>query len=142
SGGLRGWFERPGSGWRRVALRVDPDPRVVEAVDYVRTVEPNDFWRARGVTRPFALEVRATGWRGREIATALHTFAEAAAAGEAHVAAYVGHNGWMDLDEFQWPPAGAHPAGAIAIACFSRSYLRVQLPLLATRDLLFAGSHA
>jgi hypothetical protein len=142
SGGLRGWFERPGSGWRRLPLRTQLDARVVEVVDYSRTIEPNAFWRARGVTRPFEMVVHAVGWRGREIRSALESFAATAAAGEVHVAAYVGHNGWMDVDGFAWPAAGAHPAGAIAIACFSRSYIKVALPLLTTKDMLFAGSHA
>jgi hypothetical protein len=144
SGGLRGWFERPGSGWRRVSLTERPEERVVERVVYTRTVEPNDFWRARGIERPFVVRVEATGWRGRAIESALESFAARATQGGAHIAAYVGHNGWMDVDHFAWPPPGPEPAGAIAIACLTRSYLQsvVPLPLLLTSDLLFAGSHA
>jgi hypothetical protein len=167
SGGLRGWFERPGSGWRRVSLAERPEERIgessgarrgasgeavpspmpesiVERVVYTRSVEPNDFWRARGIERPFVVRVDATGWRGRAIESALESFAARATQGGAHIAAYVGHNGWMDVDRFAWPPPGPEPAGAIAIACLTRSYLQsvVPLPLLLTSDLLFAGSHA
>jgi hypothetical protein len=144
SGGLRGWFERRGSGWQRVQVMRAPAPHVVEEVRYRRSVEPNDFWREHGVTEPFSVEVHAVGWRGRDIGWALKAFAAETVGEGAHLAAYVGHNGWMDVESFDWPRPGPHPAGAIAIACLTRPYLKgvVALPLLLTNDLLFAGSHA
>jgi hypothetical protein len=142
SGGLRGWFERPGSGWSRFGLVRNPDPRVVEQVSYLRTVEPNDFWRARGVDRPFRVIVNAVGWRGRHIGSALTAFAAETTGDGAHVAAYVGHNGWMDTPSFAWPRPGPQPVGVIAIACLTKLYMRPALPLVLTQSLLFAGSHA
>jgi hypothetical protein len=148
SGGLRGWFERRGSGWQRVAIAKAPREGVLEEARYRRHVDPSAAWRARGVTHGFDVEVDAFAWRGREIDGALDQFMADLDSARAHVVAYVGHNGWMDRRSLAWPRAGAIPTGAIAIACLTRSYLRVPLlersrvPLLVTTDLLFAGSHA
>jgi hypothetical protein len=148
SGGLRGWFERRGSGWKRLAVVKSPREGVLEEVRYRRRVEPSAAWRARGVTEPFDLEVDAFAWRGREIDGALDQFIADLDAARTHLVAYVGHNGWMDRRTLSWPRPGTTPTGAIAIACMTRWYLReplsapARVPLLVTTDLLFAGSHA
>ncbi len=148
-GGLRGWFGRRGSPWRRVA-RSGRDGDVLETVTYERTVAPAGAWARRGVKAPFVVRVVAHAWRGRAIDGALDRFVrELYGDGEARVVAYVGHNGWMDRDQLAWPKSGsARVKGFIAVACLTRDYLQralsspTRVPLLLTRDLLFAGSHA
>src|SRR5437764_13331113 len=44
-GGLRGWFERRGSGWARVAVLGDGPAGVLETRVYRRRVEPDAEWR-------------------------------------------------------------------------------------------------
>ncbi|HWE27223.1 MAG TPA: hypothetical protein VHB97_04435, partial [Polyangia bacterium] len=114
------------------------------------TMQPDGAWRRRGVRAPFVVRVVANGWRGRAIDGALDRFAtEIADDGGARVVAYVGHNGWMDRDTLSWPQLGTtRVKGFIAVACLTREYLAralvspARVPLLLTRDLLFAGSHA
>jgi hypothetical protein len=154
-GGLRGWFERRGSPWRRLA-RQGPDGDILEMVWYEQRVTPQGAWRRRGVRAPFVVRVIAHAWRGRAIDGALDRFVHDLfddAVGTPRVVAYVGHNGWMDRDTLTWPTsttAASAPRkkGFIAIACLTRDYLQrplaspAHVPLLLTRDLLFAGSHA
>ena len=154
-GGLRGWFERRGSPWRRVERRgptSDGDGDILETVVYERRVAPEGAWRRRGVTAPFVVRVVAHGWRGRAIDGALDRFVARLTdeEGDAQVVAYVGHNGWMDRERLAWPPARTkgRARGFLAIACLTRDYLQralsapTRVPLLLTRDLSFAGSHA
>ncbi len=165
SGGLRGWFERRGSGWTRVA-RAGRHGDVLETVVYRRRVAPGPAWRRRGVRAPFDLYVVAEAWRGRAIEGALDAFVAdlyggdarvvaldgggaVAAGGAARLVAYVGHNGWMDRARLRWPSGGsARAKGFVAIACLTRDYLAraiggpTRVPLVLTRDLVFAGSHA
>ena len=151
-GGLRGWFERRGSPWRRVS-RTGRAGDILETVVYEQRVSPAGAWRRRGVREPFAVRVVAHAWRGRAIDGALDRFVHDLfddADGSARVVAYVGHNGWMDRDTLSWPAttAAARIKGFLAIACLTRDYLQralaspAHVPLLLTRDLLFAGSHA
>jgi hypothetical protein len=149
-GGLRGWFERRGSPWRRVARR-GRDGNVLETVVYERRFTAGGAWARRGVRAPFDVRVVAHAWRGRAIDGALDRFVADLfdADGAAQLVAYVGHNGWMDRDALVWPKSGgARVKGFLAIACLTRDYLQLSLsspsrvPLLLTRDLLFAGSHA
>ncbi|HEX9101582.1 MAG TPA: hypothetical protein VF997_05225, partial [Polyangia bacterium] len=149
-GGLRGWFERRGSPWRRVA-RTGRDGDVLETVVYEQRFAPRGAWARRGVKAPFVVRVAAHGWRGRAIDGALDRFVHDLFAddGDARVVAYVGHNGWMDRQTLIWPKRGATPVrGFVAVACLTRDYLQralsspTRVPLLLTRDLLFAGSHA
>jgi len=148
-GGLRGWFERRGSPWRRVEKK-GRNGDVLETVVYEQRFTPAGAWARRGVTAPFTVRVTAHGWRGRAIDGALDRFVHELYDGDAHIAAYVGHNGWMDRERLAWPPArtNGHARGFLAIACLTRDYLQralsapTRVPLLLTRDLLFAGSHA
>jgi hypothetical protein len=148
-GGLRGWFERRGSPWRRVARR-GREGDVLETVVYEQRFSPAGAWARRGLKAPFVMRVTAHGWRGRAIDGALDRFVHELYEGDAHVAAYVGHNGWMDRETLTWPQGsgGARVRGFIAIACLTRDYLQralsapTRVPMLLTRDLLFAGSHA
>lgn len=152
-GGLRGWFERRGSPWSRVA-RLGRQGDVLETVVYERRMEPEGAWRRRGLRAPFTVRVVAHAWRGRAIDGALDRFVGELGDdgdGAARLVAYVGHNGWMDRATLSWPSAatGAHRVkGFLAIACLTRDYLQgalsspAHVPLLLTRDLMFAGSHA
>jgi len=147
-GGLRGWFERRGSPWRRVS-RTPGGGDVLETVVYEQRFTPSGAWLRRGVKAPFTVRVTAHAWRGRAIDGALDRFVHELYEGDAHVAAYVGHNGWMDRETLTWPKSGGpRVRGFIAVACLTRDYLQRALsspsrvPLLLTRDLLFAGSHA
>jgi hypothetical protein len=165
TGGMRGWFERRGSGWKRV-VRKSGAEHLLETVVYTRSVEPAEPLRKRGVMKPVEIFVVADGWRGKDIDRALDAYAadlfgaghrkiaigdrtiDAGAA--AHVVAYIGHNGWMDRDELVWPRSDekAPVKGTMAVACLTRSYLKNRVtsprrvPLLLTADLLFAGSHS
>jgi hypothetical protein len=163
-GGLRGWFERRGSGWTRVAVVPGASPAVLETRVYRRRVTPGGEWRARGVDQPFEVYVVAHAWRGKRIDDALDTFVadlHAAAprpltvdgrtlrAGPAaHVVAFIGHDRFMDRDQVSFPKtSSSQPKGMIMVSCASASYLRAisgdtRVPLLLTADLLFAGSHA
>ena len=120
---------------------------------YERRVAPEGAWRRRGVTAPFVVRVVAHGWRGRAIDGALDRFVarprrrRRRGAGRRRTSA---HNGWMDREKVV-VAAAAHDGrvrGFIAIACLTRDYLQralsapTRVPLLLTRDLLFAGSHA
>jgi len=168
-GGLRGWFGRPGSGWRLASVARDPAPEVLERVVYHRRQTPTVTWQRRGVRAPFDVLLVAQAWRGSAIDRAVEAYAAdlatpsarpttlpdgtvVDAGGAAHVVAYVGHNRWMDRPDFRWD-ALAHappgpPKGTVAIACHTLAYLGRtvpapgRVPLVLTADFLFAGSHA
>jgi hypothetical protein len=169
SGGFRGWFGRPGSGWKQVLVLRDPQPDVLEVRVWRRWMAPSAAQRARGVRRRFAVHVVAHAWRGEAIQAAMAAYAAdlfagpgevrpieltdgtvLAAGGGARVVAFVGHNGWMDVSGFRWPEAArsAPRRGTIAVACITESYLvpavpaAERVPLLFTRSLLFAGAHS
>jgi hypothetical protein len=148
----------------------DDQPDVLAVEVWHRRVTPGPVWRRRGVTRPFDLYVVGHAWRGASIDNALAAYVadlfgnaprpitlddgrRIEAGGTSQLVAYVGHNRWMDRPDFDWSPAarvdaGAPPKGAIAVACMSAAYLRphvaspAQVPLLLTRDFLFAGAHS
>jgi len=165
SGGMRGWMERRGSPWKRVAI-LDGDGAILETRVWRKRVSPSEAWRKRGVRAPFDVFVVARAWRGTAIDAALDAYVAdlaapaprevalpdgktLAAGGAAQVVAWIGHNRFMDRDPYDWPPlpAAARPKGTIAVACYSRDYLapalgRARVPLLVTGDFVFAGSHA
>jgi hypothetical protein len=154
TGGLRGWIERRGSGWTRAAT-LPGDGDILETRIYRRRVDRTEIvWIAHA-------------WRGAAIARALQQFVDDVAGqksrdyavggqrihggGAAHLVAYVGHNGWMDLPRVAFPPVAADelPKGVLAVACYTESWLRPflphdrespRVPLVLTADLLFAGS--
>lgn len=171
SGGARGWFSRKNSGWT-LAHRGGGDGSGLLAVDvWKRRVQPNEAWRARGVSKPFDAYVVAYAWRGGAIDEAVRTYlvdlfgdaprpitlddgTKLAAGGAAQLVAWVGHDRWMDYDRFDWAgfealeKPGAPSKGVIAVACMTYQYLaqhttaQNRIPLLYTRDFVFAGSHA
>ncbi len=181
SGGFVGWFQRKGSGWRQVlrwtAAAADTGAAsgtgardLLEIRVWKRRFGAARGWRRRGVKSRFDVYVVAYAWRGTAIDRALEAFVADAmgdaersielpdgtrlqAGGAARLVAYVGHNRWMDLPEYDWVAAAErHPGrrirGVIAVACHTAAYLAEPLsserrvPLLMTRDFLFAGAHS
>jgi len=167
SGGFRGWFGRRGSGWKQVA-QVPAQGDVLETRVWKRRFRPTRAWRKRGVTRAFDVYVVAEAWRGLSIQGAMATYVSrlgghqprslklsdgtvVAAGGDARVVAFVGHNGWMDVDRYDWGKRLAktdqRKRGAIAIACATAPYMAdtvsspQRVPVLMTATLLFAGAH-
>lgn len=174
SGGFRGWFKRKDRGWKQVQKSVHSHPDILEVMVWKQRFRASKAWRARGVTKSFAVYVVAFAWRGSAIRSAMDAYAddlfgttprvvtladgtEIQAGGAAHVVSYVGHNGWMDVDSYDWPEqsrapgadtAGTLRKGTIAVACITADYLakdvvaEARVPLLMTRTLLFAGAHS
>jgi hypothetical protein len=171
SGGMRGWFDRRGSGWKRVRKddRTDGEAILSETV-WHRQVTPDAAWQRRGVKRPFDVYVVAHAWRGAAIDDALESWIadlygsaprEVAlsdgkvlhAGGAAAIVAWIGHNRFMDRPPQDWAGAAragdsATAKGMIAVACMTRRYLarevasEKRVPLLLTEDFLFAGAHS
>jgi len=164
--GFGEWFARRGAGWKRV-LRQKPgatgDRDVLAVHVYRRTIKTPASWKKRGVPGEFQLAVVIHGWRGSAIDRALAAYAadvsggpartlvlddksRLEAGGAAQLVAYVGHNRLMDLERFEWPAPPAAAKGTIAIACSTAPYMEAEVsaatrvPLLMTRDLLFANA--
>ncbi|MEO8701687.1 MAG: hypothetical protein ABI867_16695 [Kofleriaceae bacterium] len=164
--GFGAWFSRRGGGWKRVlhqrgAATGNPD---IVAVDvYRRTVRAPAAWIAHGAPKNFELDIVVHGWRGKAIDAALAAYATdvsggparslviddtstVAAGGAAQLVAWVGHNRLMDLEAYTWPKPGKAVTGTIAIACHTAAYMEAEVasatrvPLLMTRDLLFANA--
>ncbi len=171
SGGFRGWFKRKGSGWKRVYKGQHSDNDILEVMVWKRRASPSRALRERGVTERFDLYVVAYAWRGSAINRAMEAYStdlfgdrpraislpndvELQAGGAAHVVAYVGHNGWMDVDSYDWARFDklhrdtTKPKGTIAVACITADYIagevsaRSRVPLLMTTSLMFAGAHS
>jgi len=168
SGGFKGWF-RTTVGWKQVERSRPARAQVLERIVWKRTVSPSRRWRKLGVRKPFDLYVVALAWRGQAIADAIDRYvADLYGAkdaplvlpdgktlhtgGAAHIVAYVGHNGWMDLPAYDWDKAARNETrrkkATIAVACLTADYLaapiadRRRVPLLMTTSLLFAGAHS
>ncbi len=164
--GFGSWFARKGSGWKRVLHQrgaATGNTDVVAVDGYRRTLPTPASWRKRGVAKTFELVIVVHGWRGKAIDQALAAYASdvsggasralvlddrttLAAGGAAQLVAWVGHNRLMDLEAFAWPKPGTAVTGTIAIACHTAAYMEAEVsgatrvPLLMTRDLLFANA--
>jgi hypothetical protein len=146
-------------------------PEVLEMRVWKKTVKPAAAWKTRGVTVAFDVYVVAFAWSGDAIDATLATYLEdtygntartielddgtkLSAGGAAAIVAWVGHNRLMDIDPVDWTAlADAHATnatkkGVVAIACHTAAYMAddvpaaTRVPLLMTRDYLFAGAHA
>jgi hypothetical protein len=164
--GFGEWFARRGGGWKRVLHQrgTDTGNADIVAIDvYRRTLATPASWQKRGAPKTFELDIVVHGWRGKAIDHALAAYAAdvsggatrplvladkttLAAGGAAQLVAWVGHNRLMDLDRYDWPKPGRAVTGTIAIACHTAAYMEEQVssstrvPLLMTRDLLFANA--
>ncbi len=122
------------------------------------------------MTKRFDVYVIAHAWRGTAISQAIDHYVKDLygsqpteiklkngitlnAGGAAHIVAYVGHSGWMDIPAYDWAKAettgnSQKPKGTIAVACLTAAYLAQpitspkRVPLLMTTSLLFAGAHS
>lgn len=147
TGGFRGVFERRDSPWRLIESR---DAKSNDADILTTHTLRRTFTTDAG---PVEVELRAHAWRGKAITRTFERYVADLRDSDAHVVAYVGHNGLMDLGDsalaklLAKPPVRARPIGTAAIACASAPYLRrvsddSRIPLLFTTDLLFASSKA
>jgi hypothetical protein len=143
---------------------------VLETAAWRRRVDPGPEWRRRGVSRPFDVYVVALAWRGAAIDDAIKAYVadlygeaprrlaldggvSIEAGGRAHLVGYVGHNRWMDLDGYDRATAeklaapSPSPRGTVVMACRTAQWLGgvlpspTRVPLLMTRDFVFAGAH-
>jgi hypothetical protein len=162
--GFGEWFHE--RGWKRVLVQKageTGDADILAVHVYRKSVAASAAWRKRGVPARFDIDIVARAWRGSAIDRALAAYAAdvsgttsrtlalsdgttIAAGGAAQIVAYVGHNRLMDLEQFVWPAAGRTVKGTIAIACDTAPYMEAEVsaatrvPLLMTRDLLFANA--
>jgi hypothetical protein len=147
--GFGRWFGRAGSGWKRTIASETGDADVLALHVVRRTHAAPTAWRRRGVPKTFAIEITIRAWRGSAIDRGLAAYAaELASDTPAHLVAWVGHNRLMDVARYRWPATTARTTtkGAIAIACHTAVYMETtvsdaaRVPLLMTRDLLFANA--
>jgi hypothetical protein len=144
---------------------------ILEMRVWKKSVKPAAAWKTRGATAAFDVYIVAYAWSGEAIDATLAAYLEdvygatprtvtlddgtvLAAGGAADVVAWVGHNRLMDIDPVDWSAlAEAHDTnttkkGVIAIACHTAAYMAAdvpaatRVPMLMTRDFLFAGAHA
>jgi hypothetical protein len=143
---------------------------LLETAAWRRRLEPGPEWRRRGVRRPFDVYVVALAWRGDAIDDAIEAYVKdlygesprpltlddgvtVEAGGRAHLVGYVGHNRWMDLDGYdraateRLAAPSPSPRGTVVMACRTAQWLGgvlpspTRVPLLMTRDFVFAGAH-
>jgi hypothetical protein len=164
--GFGSWFVRRGGGWKHVLHQrgdATGDANIVVVDVYRRTLRAPQSWVKRGAPKTFELDIVVHGWRGKAIDVALAAYAAdvsggaarkleladrttIAAGGAAQLVAWVGHNRLMDLEAYTWPKPGKAVTGTIAIACHTAAYMEAEVasatrvPLLMTRDLLFANA--
>src|SRR5687767_5358349 len=77
----------PKRGWRVVSRKSDPSEGVLERILFSRKVIRNG--------REVEAQIIAEAWDGRSIQNTIERFLEASVRGDAHLVAYVGHNGLM-----------------------------------------------
>ena len=167
SEGLRGWLAESGGPWKFVAERPGGRPERLTISIWRRSVVPSPRWRALGVVRPFEVYLVIDVWRGSAIdagvaAWVLDLQRDTArtvevdglvlqAGGAAPIVAYVGHNRWMDDASVGWrdaPERSGATKGVVAIACYSKPYLKARLAraghvaLVLTNDFVMASGAA
>ena len=144
--GMRGYLGRS-TGWKRVSLERRPASGILERVVFSAKVKSS---------RAFIV---ADAWEGSRIREAISRFLEMAAGrqtevvqadgealpagGQAHVLAFVGHNGLMDFAPPSIEPGVSKPGrAAMVLACASQPYFKELLgrsgayPLLLTTGLM------
>lgn len=146
--GIRGFFRRSPE-WTAVPVDRSSDPRVLDRVAFRRHLD------RRG--RRVQVWIVAEAWRGDHMGDALREFFELGRGASrivqvdshalplgasAHVLAFVGHNGLMDVQRPTFATATGTPRAqaAIVLACLSESYFTPLLgdvaPLLMTTGLM------
>lgn len=82
-------------------------------------------------------------YRGDSMSACLQDFEAALVGGKYALVAYLGHNGLMDTELPEPPPAAGQGADAIALCCMSREYFEPRLhalrcrPMLLTRQFMY-----
>jgi hypothetical protein len=131
--GVKTFFRRSPN-WKTISLAASDNPKVLDQAVFKREIIRNG--------KKVTAYVFAEAWRGREIAAATEKFlkitqgthsqtitadrAEISVGRDAHVIAYVGHNGLMDF----YPPElhknsdDKLARGAIILACKSHEYFK------------------
>jgi hypothetical protein len=167
SEGFAGWMQQRESAWHLVKTLPGGAPEILQIRVYRRGITPSAALRALGVTTPFDAYLVAFAWRGKSIDDAIAQFAaelfgdqprvfevdgvKLQAGAAAQIVGYVGHNRWMDRPDFPWRKLFHVPAqrkGVLAVACYSRAYLKQavveshNVPLLFTNDFVMASSGA
>src|SRR5262249_4247335 len=92
------------------------------------------------------IRVEVFAWRGRAIDRAIDAFVHDLWYGTAPLVAYIGHDRWMDRDDFRWPTDEPRDIkGAFVLACKTGEYVGPHLravPLVLTNDFVFASAPA
>lgn len=143
--GLRAFFENE-TGWTLVGAFPPPDDRVLERVVFTDRVTLDgvevdayvvaDAWRGAAIEAATAAFLRmAAGYEAEKIAVGEN---EIRAGGNAHVVAWIGHDGLMDfeLPELPEPRERVGARSAIVLACASESYFVEPLRSVAAHPLL------
>jgi hypothetical protein len=133
SEGFEGWFARRGSGWKRVSRKAGDGDVLLREV-----------WSRR--VKSIEVRVEVVAWRGKAIDRAIDAFADDLWHGKAPLVAYIGHDRWMDRDDFKWPSGDpVDVKGAFVLACKTGEYVGPHLravPLVLTNDFIFASAPA
>jgi hypothetical protein len=148
--GVKTFFRRSPN-WKTTSLAASDNPKVLDQALFKREIIRNG--------KKVTAYVFAEAWRGREIAAATEQFlkitqgnhsqtitadqAEISVGRDAHVIAYVGHNGLMDFyaPELRKNPEDKLARGAIILACKSHEYFKTLIDsptslLLTTRSFM------
>jgi len=164
--GLRGWLVESRGPWKLVEERPGEGDRLLLSV-WRRTVAPQGRWRTLGITVPFEVYLVIDVWRGKAIDAGVTQWVldlerdtprpvtvagkVLQAGGAAAIVAYVGHNRWMDDNGVGWrgtPTRTGAAKGVVAIACYSKPYLKARLAadghtaLVLTNDFVMASGAA
>ncbi|BCX48110.1 conserved hypothetical protein [Haloferula helveola] len=129
--GLASYFKRS-SKWKTVDAVKNPAPGILRRLK---------FRHADG-----GLVLTADAYRGAEMKKCLLDFEAAVASKEHALVAFIGHNGFMELQLPKPKPVENNPTATIALCCLSESYFTPRLermssePLLLTRQLMYPGS--
>lgn len=131
--GVKTFFRRSPD-WKTISLAASENPKVLDQALFKREIIRNG--------KKVTAYVFAEAWRGREIAAATEQFlkitqgnhlqtiaadqTDISVGQDAHVIAYVGHNGLMDFypPELQKNPDDQLARGAIILACKSHEYFK------------------
>jgi hypothetical protein len=131
--GVKTFFRRSPD-WKTILLAASDNPKVLDQAVFKREI----IRKGKKVT----VYVFAEAWRGREIAAATEQFlkitqgnhsqtitadqTDISVGRDAHVIAYVGHNGLMDFypPELEKNPDDQLARGAIILACKSHEYFK------------------
>lgn len=131
--GVKTFFRRSPN-WKAISLTASDNPKVLDQALFKREIIRNG--------KKVTAYVFAEAWRGREIAAATEQFLKItqgtysqtitadqtniSVGQDAHVIAYVGHNGLMDFypPELEKNPDDQLARGAIILACKSHEYFK------------------